>query len=51
MLLTNHSDEFSKSLAEESLPRRESLRRIGAVHSSDPCKTFCPHSSNKSLPR
>ena len=30
-MMTNHSDEFSKSLAEESLPRRESLRRIGAV--------------------
>jgi hypothetical protein len=27
--MTHHWDEFSKSLAEESLPRRESLRRIG----------------------
>jgi hypothetical protein len=30
-MMTNHWDEFSKSLAEESLPRRESLRRIGVV--------------------
>jgi hypothetical protein len=29
--MSHHWDEFSKSLAEESLPRRESLRRIGAV--------------------
>ncbi len=29
--MTHHWDELSKSLAEESLPRRESLRRIGAV--------------------
>jgi hypothetical protein len=29
--MTNHWDEFSKSLAEESLPRRESLRRLGLV--------------------
>jgi hypothetical protein len=27
--MTHHWDEFSKSLAEESLPRRESLRRLG----------------------
>src|SRR5262249_9387016 len=49
-------DEFSKSLT-ESVPRRESLRRLGAVFAgallsplgletvwaqgSDPCKTFC----------
>jgi hypothetical protein len=49
-------DEFSKSLA-ESLPRRELLRRLGAVfagavlgplglqtawaHAEDPCKAFC----------
>src|SRR5260370_3129495 len=49
-------DEFSKSLA-ESVPRRESLRRLGAVFAGavlgplgletawargpDPCKTFC----------
>ena len=49
-------DEFSKSLA-ESVPRRESLRRLGAVFAgavlsplgletawaagADPCKTFC----------
>ena len=49
-------DEFSKSLA-ESVPRRESLRRLGAVFAgavlaplglgtawasgTDPCKAFC----------
>src|SRR5262245_43333131 len=27
--MTSHWDEFSKSLAEETLPRRESLRRLG----------------------
>ena len=56
-LTTHHWDEFSKSLAEEPLPRRESLRRIGAVLAGavlsplglesawaagrDPCKAFC----------
>jgi hypothetical protein len=55
--MTHHWDEFSKSLAEESLPRRESLRRLGLVFAggvlsplglgtalargSDPCKPFC----------
>ena len=29
--MSQHWDEFSKSLAEESFPRRESLRRLGAV--------------------
>ena len=29
--MTHQFDEFSKSLADESLPRRESLRRIGAA--------------------
>ena len=29
--MTDHWDEFSKSLAEESVPRRESLRRLGFV--------------------
>jgi hypothetical protein len=29
MTMTHRWDEFSKSLAEESLPRRESLRRLG----------------------
>ena len=29
--MTHQWDEFSKSLAEESVPRRESLRRLGAV--------------------
>ena len=60
--MTHHWDELSKSLAEESLPRRESLRRIGAVlagavlsplglesafaRGPDPCKAFC-RCSNK----
>jgi hypothetical protein len=55
-------DEFSKSLS-ESLPRRESLRRLGAVFASailsplgletawagkvDPCKTFCKCANKK----
>jgi hypothetical protein len=55
--MTSHWDEFSKSLAEESLPRRESLRRLGFLFAgtvlsplgvgtawargADPCKTFC----------
>jgi hypothetical protein len=54
--MTHHWDEFSKSLA-ESVPRRESLRRLGIVFAgavlspvglgtawargSDPCKAFC----------
>jgi hypothetical protein len=54
--MTHHWDEFSKSLA-EPLPRRESLRRLGAVLTGavlsplgldsafagkpDPCKAFC----------
>jgi Stigma-specific protein, Stig1 len=29
--MSQHWDEFSKSLAEETVPRRESLRRLGAV--------------------
>jgi hypothetical protein len=61
--MTDHWDEFSKSLAEESLPRRESLRRIGTVlagavlsplglesafaRGPDPCKAFCGQCSNK----
>ena len=55
--MSQHWDEFSKSLAEESVPRRESLRRLGAVFAGalfgslglktasaagqDPCKAFC----------
>ncbi len=55
--MTHHGDEFSKSLAEESLPRRESLRRLGFLFAgavlsplgvgtawargADPCKNFC----------
>jgi hypothetical protein len=54
--MTNHWDELSKSLA-ESVPRRESLRRLGFVLAGtvlspfglqsalagkqDPCKSFC----------
>ena len=54
--MDHHFDEFSKSLA-ESLPRRELLRRLGAVFAgvvlsplgvgsawagrTDPCKAFC----------
>jgi hypothetical protein len=54
--MTDHWDEFSKAFA-EPLPRRESLRRLGAVltgavlsplglgtasaRGPDPCKTFC----------
>jgi hypothetical protein len=52
--MSNHWDEFSKSLA-EPLPRRESLRRLGIVLAGavlsppasafaahqDPCKAFC----------
>jgi hypothetical protein len=57
MTMTHRWDEFSKSLAEKSLPRRESLRRLGlalagAVLSplglqtawagrQDPCTAFC----------
>jgi len=55
--MTHPWDEFSKSLAEESLPRRESLRRLGVLIAGavlsplaigaargggpDPCKAFC----------
>jgi hypothetical protein len=55
--MTHHWDELSKSLAGESLPRRESLRRLGVVLAgavlspfglqtafagrTDPCKAFC----------
>ena len=55
-------DEFSKSLA-ESVPRRESLRRLGAVfagavlsplglqtawaRTQDPCKAFCKCRNSK----
>jgi len=56
-------DEFSKSLAEDSLPRRQSLRWLGAALAGavlgpfgggaawggkqDPCQTFCNRCSNK----
>jgi hypothetical protein len=55
--MTDHIDELSKSLAEEPIPRRESLRRLGAALAAallsplgvqtaragpaDPCKIFC----------
>jgi hypothetical protein len=55
--MTHHWDEFSKSLVEETVPRRESLRRLGIAlagavlsplglgtalaRGSDPCKSFC----------
>jgi hypothetical protein len=55
--MTHHWDEFSKSLAEKSVPRRESLRLLGAALAgaflgplavntawaagADPCKKFC----------
>lgn len=55
--MTHHWDELTKTLAEESLPRRESLRRIGfalagvvlgplglqtaLAGKQDPCKAFC----------
>jgi stigma-specific protein Stig1 len=54
--MTNHWDEFTKSLVEKSVPRRETLRLFGAAlagallgtlgagkawAASDPCKSFC----------
>jgi hypothetical protein len=55
--MSHHIDELSKALAEESIPRRESLRRLGAVLAGailspfalgtaragppDPCKAIC----------
>lgn len=55
--MTHHWDEFSKSLAEKSVPRRESLRLLGAALAGallgplagrtalaagpDPCKKYC----------
>src|SRR4030095_3855047 len=55
--MTHHWDEFSKSLVEKSVPRRETLRLLGAALAGallsplgmgtawaggrDPCKTFC----------
>jgi hypothetical protein len=56
-IMSQHWDEFSKSLVDESVPRRESLRRLGFALAGvvlspfglesafagkqDPCKTFC----------
>jgi hypothetical protein len=61
--MTHHWDEFSKALAEETVPRRETLRRLGAVFAGavlspfglptawaatqDPCKAFCRCSSKQ----
>jgi len=61
--MTDHWDEFSKSLAEKSVPRRQTLRLLGAALAGaflaplglrtawaggrDPCKAFC-QCSNKS---
>jgi len=54
--MSDHFDEFSKSLAQQSVPRRESLRLLGAAlaaavlgplaprtarAAADPCKSFC----------
>ncbi len=54
--MTDHFDEFSKSLADQSVPRRQSLRLLGAAVAAavlgplaprtaraagDPCKFFC----------
>jgi hypothetical protein len=55
--MTHHWDEFSKSLAEQSVPRRQSLRLLGAALAGallsplglgsafaatrDRCKAFC----------
>lgn len=55
--MTHHFDELSKSLAEKSIPRRQSLRLLGAAVAGallsplglgtswagglDPCKSFC----------
>ena len=60
--MTHHWDEFSKSLAEKSVPRRETLRLLGAALAGailsplgvssawagyrDPCRSFC-RCSNK----
>ena len=56
-IMTHQWDAFSKSLAEDSVPRRESLRRMGALFAGvvfsqlglrtawgkgpDPCRAFC----------
>jgi hypothetical protein len=61
--MTHQWDEFSKSLAEDSLPRRQSLRLLGAALAGavlgpfggsaawagkqDPCQAFCNRCSNK----
>ena len=55
--MSHHIDELSKSLAEESIPRRDSFRLLGAALAGailsplglrtaragrpDPCKDFC----------
>src|SRR5436190_22474668 len=61
--MTYQWDEFSKSLAEDSVPRRQSLRWLGAALAGavlgpfgggaawagkqDPCQAFCNRCSNK----
>jgi hypothetical protein len=61
--MSHHIDEFSKSLANESIPRRDTLRLLGAAVAgallgpfgmksafgggSDPCKTFCNQCSGR----
>jgi hypothetical protein len=61
IIMTHQWDAFSKSLAEDSFPRRQSLRLLGAAIAgavfsplgtawaagSDPCKAFCNQCSNK----
>ena len=61
--MSHHWDDFSKSLAEDAVPRRQSLRLLGAAIAgavlspwgfttawaagSDPCKAFCRCSNRK----
>src|SRR5215213_5563285 len=58
-IMTHHWDDFSKSLAENPLPRRQSLRLLGAALAGavfgplstawgaiDPCKAFCNQCPN-----
>ena len=59
--MSHQRDDFSKSLVEDSMPRRQSLRLLGAAiagavfsplgtawgASTDPCKAYCNQCSNK----
>src|SRR5215207_6505905 len=61
ILMSHHWDDFSKSLAEDAVPRRQTLRLLGAAIAAavfsplrtawgagaDPCKAFCNRCSNK----